>query len=101
MDRTLDQQNRRHMNIGDRVHIAPGASSVVIIREIHDHGLVTVEHEIPGTGVYPYLTKPDHFMPATTEPPTPTARDEAEPTESAQSAGTADNDSYLDELNAD
>ncbi|OZC47591.1 hypothetical protein CH267_26590 [Rhodococcus sp. 06-621-2] len=45
------------MNIGDRVHIAPGASSVVIIRDIQDNGLVMVENETPGTGVYPYLTK--------------------------------------------
>lgn len=28
------------MNIGDRVHIAPGASSAVIIRDIQDNGLV-------------------------------------------------------------
>ncbi|OZF06002.1 hypothetical protein CH300_12325 [Rhodococcus sp. 15-1154-1] len=84
------------MNIGDRVHIAPGASSVVVIREIHDDGLVMVEHETPGTGVYPYLTKPDHFIPATTEPSAPAAGDEPGPAE--QQPAISDG-SYLDELN--
>lgn len=85
------------MNIGDRVHIAPGASSVVIIRNIQEDGLVMVENEIPGTGVYPYLTKPDHFIPATTLPPTPapTAGDEPNPAQQQPAAGS--DDSYLDE----
>ncbi len=85
------------MNIGDRVHIAPGASSVVIIRQIQDDGLVMVEHETPGTGVYPYLTKPDHFIPATTPPPAPTADSEPGPDRQQPVAGS--DDSYLDELN--
>ncbi len=85
------------MNIGDRVHIAPGASSVVIIREIQDNGLVMVENETPRTGVYPYLTKPDHFIPATTPPPAPTADDEPRPADEHP----ATVDSYLDELRAD
>ncbi|WP_037163349.1 hypothetical protein [Rhodococcoides fascians] len=86
------------MNIGDRFHIAPGATSVVIIRELHnDNGLVMVEHEIPGTGVYPYLTKPDHFIPATTQPPTPAADDEPGPARQQPAVDSAD--SYLNELN--
>lgn len=83
------------MNIGDRVHIAPGASSVVIIRDIQDNGLVMVESETPGTGVYPYLTKPDHFIPATTPSPAPTEGDEPRPAD----GHPAGDDSYLDELN--
>ncbi|OZC62789.1 hypothetical protein CH267_00050 [Rhodococcus sp. 06-621-2] len=85
------------MNIGDRVHIAPGASNVVIIRDIQDNGLVMVENETPGTGVYPYLTTPAHFIPATTPPPAPTAGDETGPAEQHPASGS--DDSYLDELN--
>nr|WP_170945407.1 MULTISPECIES: hypothetical protein [unclassified Rhodococcus (in: high G+C Gram-positive bacteria)] len=55
-----------------------------------------VENETPGTGVYPYLTKPDHFIPATTPPPAPTADDESRQTEERPAAA---DDSYLDELN--
>ena len=53
----------------------------------------------PGTGVYPYLTKPDHFVPATTEPPTLAAHDDTAAHQPGQST-TATDDSYLDELNA-
>jgi hypothetical protein len=84
------------MNIGDRVHIALGASSVVVIREIHDNGLVTVENETAGTGVYLYVTKPDHFIPATTEPLPSTAEGE---TGSVGPAPDIEGASYLDELN--
>lgn len=88
------------MNIGDRYHVAPGVSSVVVIREIHDNGLVMVENETPGTGVYPYLITPDHFIPATTEPPTPVAHDETTAHQPGQSTTADADDSYLDELNA-
>lgn len=88
------------MNIGDQYHVAPGASSVVVIREIRDNGQVMVENETPGTGVYPYLTKPDHFIPATTEPPTLAAHDETAATEPGQSTTADADDNYLDELNA-
>ncbi|MEW2019214.1 hypothetical protein [Rhodococcus fascians] len=54
------------MNIGDRYHLAPGAPGIVVVREIHDEGLVLVENETPGPGVYPYLVKPDTLVPATT-----------------------------------
>ncbi len=53
------------MNIGDRYHLAPGAPGIVVVREIQD-GLVLVENETPGPGVYPYLVKPDTLVPATT-----------------------------------
>lgn len=83
------------MNIGDRFHVAPGVSSVVVVREIRDHGLVMVENETPGIGVYPYLTKPDYFVPAATEPPV-IVDNEPAVAESEQSTAAA---SYLDELN--
>lgn len=54
------------VNIGDRYHLAPGAPGVVVVREIQDGGLVLVENETPGPGVYPYLVKPDTLVPATT-----------------------------------
>ncbi|MGB7239821.1 MAG: hypothetical protein WBD41_28045 [Rhodococcus sp. (in: high G+C Gram-positive bacteria)] len=73
----------------------PGASSVVIIREIQDDGLVMVERETPGTGVYPHPTKPDHFIPATTPPLAPTADDKPGPARQQPVAGS--DDSYLDE----
>ncbi|CCQ18440.1 Cation transporter [Rhodococcus sp. AW25M09] len=56
------------VNIGDRYHLAPGAPGIVVIREIQDGGLVLVENETPGPGVYPYLVKPDTLVPATTGP---------------------------------
>ena len=54
------------VNIGDRYHLAPGAPGIVVVREIQDAGLVLVENETPGPGVYPYLVKPDTLVPATT-----------------------------------
>lgn len=53
------------MNIGDRFHVAPGVTTVVVVREIHGNGLVMVENETPGAGVYPYLIRPDTLVPAT------------------------------------
>ncbi|WP_161631772.1 MULTISPECIES: hypothetical protein [Rhodococcus] len=53
------------MNIGDRYHLAPGTPGIVVIREIRDEGLILVENETPGPGVYPYLVKPDPLVPAT------------------------------------
>ena len=46
------------MNIGDRYHLAPGAPGIVVVRDIRPEGLVLVENESPGPGVYPYLVKP-------------------------------------------
>ncbi|MEW1881020.1 hypothetical protein AB0O58_15120 [Rhodococcus sp. NPDC080181] len=60
------------MNIGDRYHLTPGAlgaPGIVVVREIQDGGLVLVENETPGPGVYPYLVKPDTLVPATTRAP--------------------------------
>lgn len=54
------------MNIGDRYHLAPGAPGIVVVREIQPEGLILVENETPGTGVYPYLVKPNTLVPATT-----------------------------------
>ncbi|MGB7239808.1 MAG: hypothetical protein WBD41_27980 [Rhodococcus sp. (in: high G+C Gram-positive bacteria)] len=57
------------IDVGDRFHLAPGASSVVVVREVQEEtGFVMVENEIAGTGVYPYLIKPDRLAPATTPP---------------------------------
>lgn len=54
------------MNIGDRYHLAPGAPGIVVVRDIQPEGLILVENEAPGPGVYPYLVKPDTLVPATT-----------------------------------
>ncbi|AMY56479.1 hypothetical protein J2W54_005012 [Rhodococcus fascians] len=54
------------MNIGDRYHLAPGAPGIVVVRDIQPEGLILVENETPGPGVYPYLVKPDTLVPATT-----------------------------------
>ncbi|MBY4403076.1 hypothetical protein HQO26_17325 [Rhodococcus fascians] len=54
------------MNIGDRYHLAPGAPGIVVVREIQPEGLILVENETPGPGVYPYLVKPDTLVPVTT-----------------------------------
>ena len=54
------------MNIGDRYHLAPGAPGIVVVREIQDGGLILVENDAPGPGVYPYRVKPDTLVPATT-----------------------------------
>lgn len=44
--------------------IPPGPRSVVVVREIQDSGLVMVENETPGVGVYPYLVKTETLVPA-------------------------------------
>ena len=49
------QHTGEHMNIGDRFHVAPGASSVVVVREIRVNGLVMVENETPGHRRLPLL----------------------------------------------
>ncbi|OZF42514.1 hypothetical protein [Rhodococcus sp. 14-1411-2a] len=54
------------VNVGDRYHLAPGAPGIVVVREIQPEGLILVENETPGPGVYPYLVKPDTLVPATT-----------------------------------
>lgn len=54
------------VNIGDRYHLAPGAPGIVVVRDIQPEGLILVENETPGPGVYPYLVKPDTLVPATT-----------------------------------
>ncbi|OLT31510.1 hypothetical protein BJF84_26975 [Rhodococcus sp. CUA-806] len=53
------------VNIGDRYHLAPGAPGIVVVRDIQPEGLILVENETPGPGVYPYLVKPDTLVPAT------------------------------------
>ncbi|WP_206489759.1 hypothetical protein [Rhodococcus sp. KRD162] len=54
------------VKIGDRYYLAAGAPGIVVVRDIQPEGLVLVENETPGPGVYPYLVKPDTLVPATT-----------------------------------
>lgn len=53
------------MNIGDRYHPNPESADVVVVRYIHDNGMILVEDDTPGAAVYPYLVEPDTLIPTT------------------------------------